>query len=91
MRPEVYSANAITAVLRKKTLATMPELMAALGTSVERTVFRKLAELRCRASYTHCGRYYALDETTRFDALGLWSWRRSGSPLMGPWSRPPPP
>lgn len=75
MRPEGYSAKAIAAVLRKKTIATMPELMAALGTSVERTVFRKLAELRCRASYTHCGRYYTLDETTRFDALGLWSVR----------------
>lgn len=53
----------------------MPELMAALGTSVERTVFRKLAALRCRASYTHCGRYYVLDETARFDSLGLWSFR----------------
>ena len=75
MRPEHYSADAITAVLRKKTIATMPELMAALGTSVERTVFRKLAELRCRASYTHRGRYYVLDAMARFDALGLWSFR----------------
>ena len=72
---EHYSPDAITAVLRKKTIATMPELMAALGTCVERTVFRKLAGLPCRASYTQRGRYYVLDEMARFDALGLWSFR----------------
>ena len=75
MRPEHYSPDAITAALRKKTIATMPELMAALGTSVERTVFRKLAGLACRASYTHRGRFYVLDEMARFDSLGLWSFR----------------
>lgn len=75
MRPEQYSANAIATVLRKKTIATMPELTAALGTSVERTVFRKLSGLRYRTSYTHRGRYYVLDESTRFDSLGLWSFR----------------
>jgi len=53
----------------------MPELMAALGTWVERTVFRKLAGLPYRASYSHAGRYYTLDELARFDSLGLWSCR----------------
>ena len=75
MRPERYSANTITELLRNKTVATMPDLMAALGTETERTVFRKLAELPYRASYSHCGRYYALDESARFDSLGLWSFR----------------
>lgn len=75
MRPERYSANTIAALLREKTIATMPELLAALGTSVERTVFRKLSGLRYRASYSHRGRYYTLDELARFDALGLWSYR----------------
>lgn len=75
MRPEAYSADDITTLLRKKTIATMPELMAALGTSVERTVFRKLSGLRYRASYSHGGRYYTLDELARFDSLGLWSYR----------------
>lgn len=73
MRPECFSANSITALLRKKTIATMPELMAAVGTSVERTVFRKLSGLRYRASYSHGGRYYTLDELAAFDSLGLWS------------------
>lgn len=53
----------------------MPELKAALGTLVERTVFRKLSELRYRTSYSHRGRYYTLDECARFDPRGLWSYR----------------
>lgn len=75
MRPERYSADTIAALLRDKMIATMPEIMAALGSSVERTVFRKLAELHYRTSYSHRGRYYTLDELARFDALGLWSCR----------------
>lgn len=75
MRPECYSADAITSLLRTKTIATMPQLMRALGTSVERTVFRKLSGLAYRASYSHRGRYYTLDELAQFDAMGLWSFR----------------
>lgn len=75
MRPERYSADVIRMLLRRTTIATMPELMTALGTSVERTVFRKLAELPYRASYSHAGRYYTLDELARFDSAGLWSFR----------------
>jgi hypothetical protein len=75
MRPERYSADTIADLLRDKMIATMPEMMIALGTSVERTVFRKLSELRYRTSYSHRGRYYTLDDLARFDALGLWSCR----------------
>ena len=75
MRPEQFSADAITALLRRKMIATMPELMATLGTSTDRTVFRKLAELHYRSSYSHRGRYYTLDELARFDAFGLWSFK----------------
>ena len=38
-------------------------------------MFRKLAELDYRTSYSHRGRYYTLDEIARFDELGLWSFR----------------
>jgi hypothetical protein len=75
MRPEIYSADAITNLLRKQTIATMPQLMRALGTSVERTVFRKLSGLAYRSSYSHRGRYYTIDELAQFDAMGLWSFR----------------
>ena len=53
----------------------MAELMAALGSSARRTVFRKLGELGYRTSYSHRGRYYTLDEVAEFDELGLWSCR----------------
>jgi len=42
MRPIEFEAQAIVALLRKRKIATMPELMAALGTRSRRTVFRKL-------------------------------------------------
>ena len=74
MRPTEYSAAAITALLRKQKIATLPELMAALGTAARRTVFRKLAELPCRTSYSHRGSYYTLDEIAEFDGDGLWGY-----------------
>jgi len=73
MRPIEFSPETIRAFLHKQKIATVTELMAALGTTGERTVFRKLAEMSYRTSYSHCGRYYTLDEIARFDHLGLWS------------------
>ena len=75
MRTATFSADAIATMLRKQTIADMAELQQALGTTARRTVFRKLAELPYRSSYSHRGRYYTLDELTRFDELGLWSYR----------------
>ncbi len=77
MRPAEFSSEPIIALLRRHTIATMPQLMAALGTNAKRTVFRKLKELPCRTSYSHRGRYYTLDELACFDALGLWSYREA--------------
>lgn len=75
MRPTQYSSQPITALIRKQKIASLPELMKALGTDARRTVFRKLSELPYRTSYSHCGRYYTLDEVARFDSQGLWSHR----------------
>jgi hypothetical protein len=75
MRPTEYSPKDIATLLSKQKVATMPELKAALGTSVKRTVFRKLRELSYHSSYSHCGRYYTLDEIAQFDELGLWSYQ----------------
>ena len=85
-----YSAEALRALLRKRMTATLDELKQALGTYVDMTVFRKLAELAYRSSYSHGGRYYTLDEIARFDELGLWSHRsawfsRYGTLLATPW------
>jgi hypothetical protein len=75
MRPTEFPAEAIVSLLRKRKIATMPQLMAALGTCSRRTVFRKLRELPCRTSYSHRGRYYTLEDVAEFDELGLWSYQ----------------
>lgn len=51
---------------------TMPEMKAALGTDVDVTVFRKLAQLPYRTSYSQRGSFYTLQSIPRFDAQGLW-------------------
>jgi len=56
-------------------VATMPQLKAALGTTVAVTVFRKLSTLPYQSSYSHCGAYYTLDSIAQYDELGLWSYR----------------
>lgn len=83
MRPILYTPDAVAALIRKQRIASLPELMAALGTDARRTVFRKLRELSCRTSYSHCGRYYTLDEVAEFDHLGLWSQRQVWFSLHG--------
>jgi hypothetical protein len=75
MRPEAYHSDQVSALLRRHKIATLDEIKAVLGTTVDSTVFRKLAELASRTSYSHRGKYYTLDEIARFDDLGLWSFR----------------
>jgi hypothetical protein len=70
-----YSADTLLDVFQRQTIATMPELKAALGSSVDLTVLRKLATLNYRTSYSHRGAYYTLDSLACFDAHGLWSYR----------------
>jgi len=74
MRSTQFRADKITTHLHKKKIATMAELMVALGTDARRTVFRKLSELNYRTSYSHRGRYYTLDRVAQFDKFGLWSY-----------------
>ena len=75
MRSEIFSADAIAHLLRRRTIATMHELKAALGCAVDMTVFRKLRALSYLASYSHRGKYYALQESAKFDDYGLWAFR----------------
>jgi len=70
-----YSAERLNDLFRQQTIATLSELMHALGTTAPRTVFRRLADLDYRCSYSHRGAYYTLDALARFDAYGLWSCR----------------
>jgi hypothetical protein len=75
MRTESFRAASLLELFRRCKIATMPELKEALGTEVDATVFRKLKALGYRASYSHRGAYYMLNEITRFNDVGLWSFR----------------
>lgn len=76
MRPARYHTEDLIRLLRRQKIATMDDLKEALGTGADATVFGKLGGLDYRTSYSHRGRFYALDEVARFDELGLWSFRQ---------------
>src|SRR5262245_26000882 len=75
MRPVRFVLQPLLALFRRLRAVTMPEMKAALGTRVDVTVFRKLAMLDYRTSYSHRGAYYTLKSIPRFDAQGLWCGR----------------
>ena len=58
-------------------------LKEALGTSADATVFRKLAELDYRTSYSHRGRFYTLDEIAASTSWGCGRSARCGSRRFG--------
>lgn len=70
-----YSPERLLDLFRRQQVATLPELKAVLGTTVDLTVFRKLATLDYTTSYSHRGAYYTLASLARYDAQGLWSHR----------------
>ena len=74
MRPTQYSTATLIDLFHRHTVASLSEVMAALGTRARRTAFRKLKELPYRTSYSHRGGYYTLEELIDFDP-GLWSFR----------------
>ncbi len=72
MRTEKYSARAVVELLRRQRVASLEDVRACLGGASRRTACRKLAAAGCRSSYSHCGRYYTLDELAEYDERGLW-------------------
>lgn len=75
MRPEQYPVERLKALFMRNKIAAMEDMKEALGTEADITVFRKLAALSYRSSYSHRGRYYTLDEIANYDQWGLWSFR----------------
>ena len=73
MRPTSFDAQRLRTYLHRHTIADLPALKQALGTSADLTVFRKLKALDYLSSYTHRGRFYTLRAIARFDDDGLWS------------------
>lgn len=62
-------------MLEQRRVCTFDQLAGALGTPSRVTVFRKLSELGYLTSYSHRGKYYALQSCCEFDTSGLWSHR----------------
>lgn len=83
MRIPSYHAAALQQLLEKQKVCTLQELMAALGTTVRMTVFRKLLELPYVTSYSHRGKYYSLKPLCRFDENGLWEHREAWFSVYG--------
>lgn len=75
MRTETFSAQTVVSLLRDQTVAELDEILQAFGTASRRTVCRKLVAAGCRSSYSHCGRFYTLDELAAYDEHGLWSYQ----------------
>ena len=74
MRTPQYSVDRLHDAFLSRPTLTMPEMMEALGTDARMTVFRKLRGLDYRASYSHAGKYYTLDDSARWDPDGLWTY-----------------
>lgn len=68
-----YDPNVVRSFLQRHKIATLTELKQAMSTSATMTVFRRLAALGYRTSYSHRGKYYTLEDIPRFDDRGLWS------------------
>jgi hypothetical protein len=75
MRTETFHAQSLIALFRRHRIATMQQMKAALGTTVDMTVFRKLRELSYYSSYSHRGSFYTLEALAEFDERGLWTYR----------------
>lgn len=71
MRTPHFDADALLSLFRRRQVVTMDQMRAALGTAVDRTVFRKLQEFPYHSSYSHRGKFYTLRELAAFDARGL--------------------
>lgn len=75
MRTAGFDSADLQRLLEQQKVCTFEQLTEALGTKARTTVFRKLAEVAYVSSYSHRGKYYALESLCRFDALGLCSHR----------------
>ena len=75
MRTETFSNQTVIALLRQNTVAQLDQILEAFGGASRRTVCRKLVAAGCRSSYSHCGRFYTLDELAAYDEHGLWCYQ----------------
>ena len=75
MRTEEYHTSGVVELFERERILTFDRVAEALGRPSRITVFRKLALLGGRASYSHRGRYQTLDRIAEYDEKGLWRFR----------------
>jgi hypothetical protein len=75
MRTAGFDSADLQRLFEEQKVCTFEQLAKALGTKARTTVFRKLADLTYVTSYSHRGKYYALESFCQFDARGLCSHR----------------
>jgi len=76
MRPEKYNIRHLMEAFSIEKVFTLESVARLLGDASRRTVLRKLNALKCRASYSHSGKYYTLDAYADYDEYGLWSFKK---------------
>jgi hypothetical protein len=62
-------------LFKTETVVDLRRIEKALGGVSTMTAFRYLKQVPYRRSYNHNGCYYCLHEPSRYDRLGLWTWR----------------
>jgi hypothetical protein len=75
MRPQTYRTAQLVRWFEKMRILAWERITQALGSPSRITVFRKLAQLGARASYSHRGRFHTLDRLAAYDKNGVWSFR----------------
>jgi hypothetical protein len=75
MRPTTFEPRALQRFLQRQMIATMADLKGAMRTGSDATVFRMLKSVGYCTSYSHRGRYYALEKVADFDDQGIWCCR----------------
>lgn len=74
MRKITYSIEPLINLFHKEKVLILEQIKAALGSEVKMTAFRKLKLLTYKASYSHAGKYYTLDEIAHFNKYGIWEY-----------------
>ena len=75
MKPIIYDSQQLKKFIVENIIVTVDEMSEALERPSRATLFRKLAVLNYRSSYSHNGKFYTLTSTPRFSSQGLWSYQ----------------
>jgi len=76
MRTITYSTETLVQCFYKEKILTLNQIKNALGTDIKMTVFRKLKSLSYKASYSHTGKYYTLNDIANYNKSGLWEFKQ---------------